>query len=266
MYTQFLANSHASPATVRNYLSGAKTWVQHHMGNPLPFQSYEFSNMFKSVSSASTHVPSQAAPLSPIDIKIICNFLDSHRLFPKAVKPCILMSYTTFLRASNMVSPTLSSWGGPHTLQFSDVSMYNNILVIRVRSTKTLRGQKPAFLEILPADNPDCCPVRAWLDYKNSVNPCPMGPAFVSDYGVPLTTGPVVTAMRMALRNARHPSPESVSFHSLRRGGARAAAAEGASSEQLMAHGLWKSKSGLSSYVPNTPRTVPRCVAHSLAF
>lgn len=265
MYTQFLANSHSSPATVRNYLSGAKTWVQHHLGNIFPFQSYELSNMVKSVTSASDHVPSQALPLSPKDIKIICTYLDNSLTFPKAVKPCILFSFATFLRASNLVSPTLTSWGGPHTLLTSDVSLYKGFIVIRVNSTKTLKNQKPVFLEIFPVQGSNTCPVQAWLNYKSAVNPCPMGPAFVSDTGLPLTTGPIVLAMRQALSIAGHPNPSQVSFHSLRRGGAQAAAHQGASDHDLMCHGIWKTKSGLAAYVPNSPRTIPRSISRSLA-
>lgn len=268
MYTQFLANSFSSTATVRNYLSGAKTWVQHHMGNTQAFQSYEASNMFKSISTASNHVPSQSAPLSPTEVKIICSFLDSNLYFPRAVKPCILIAFSSFLRASNLVSPSLTSWGGPHTVQVSDISCVQGQLIIRVKSTKTLKGSKPSFVQVFPSPSSPCCPVQAWLHYVRLINPCPLGPAFVSDTGLPLTTGPVVVAMRMALHNAGHPDPASVSFHSLRRGGAQTAAAQGAPSEDLMSHGLWKSRSGLSSYVPNLPLsqcTVPRCISRSLA-
>lgn len=268
MYTQFLANSFSSPATVRNYLSGAKTWVQHHMGNPVSFQSYETANMVKSVVTTSKHVPSQAASLSPTHIKIICSFLDSQPSFPRAVKPCILLSFSSFLRASNMVSPSLTSWGGPHTLQVSDIHYTNGQLVIRVRSTKTLRGGAPSYISIIPSPSSQYCPVRAWLDYKYHINPCPMGPAFVSNLGLPLTSGPVVLAIRMALQQAGHPDPSSFSFHSLRRGGAQAAASLGAPSNDLMSHGLWKTTPGLAAYVPNlptSPSTVPRCISRSLA-
>lgn len=267
MYSQFLANSFSSPATVRNYISGAKTWVQHHMGNIQSFLSYELSSMLKHVTSSSDHIPSHAAPLSSDQIKLICTFIDNTGMFPAVVKPCLLIAFSSFLRASNMVSPTLTSWGGPHTLQASDIVQFHDMLVLRVASSKTLTGPKPAFVEILPSTVLQFCPVQAWLQYKSKINPCPLGPAFVTESGLPLTTGPVVLAIRMALTRAGHPDPSAFSFHSLRRGGAQTASAHGATSDQLMSHGLWRSRSGLAAYVHSkqSSRTVPSSIASSLA-
>lgn len=151
-------------------------------------------------------VPSQAAPLSPNQIKIVCKFLQSNSNFPVAVKPCLLIAYVSFLRGSNMVSPTLTSWGGPHTLQANDIIKYGDIIVIKVSSSKTSTGPRPKFIEIFPTSDPICCPVQAWDDYTWKINPRPLGPAFITDAGLPLTTGPVVLAIRLALTAAGHPA------------------------------------------------------------
>lgn len=63
MYAQFLANSYSSPATVKNYLSGAKTWTQHHTGETVSFDSPELNKLVKSFVTSSNHIPTQAAPL-----------------------------------------------------------------------------------------------------------------------------------------------------------------------------------------------------------
>lgn len=39
MFTQYLKNSFAAPATVKNYLSGARTWIAEHGGDLTPFGS-----------------------------------------------------------------------------------------------------------------------------------------------------------------------------------------------------------------------------------
>lgn len=109
------------------------------------------------------------------------------------------------------------------------------------------------------------CPVTAWKNYKRAVNPCPLGPAFITQQGVPITTPPVVAAMRQALDLNNHPNPLAVTFHSLRRGGAQAAASMGASNEQLMEHGTWRSKNGLAAYVKPSPRIVSSLIAQTLA-
>lgn len=91
MYSQFLANSYTSPNSIRNYLSGAKNWVQLHIGNTDAFSAYELGTLVKSFSSKSTHVPSKAAPLSPDQIRVICNFIDHDPTLPLAIKPAILI-------------------------------------------------------------------------------------------------------------------------------------------------------------------------------
>lgn len=97
-------------------------------------------------------------------------------------------------------------------------------LVLSVCSTKTLSGCEPFFIQIMPAQDQTLCPIRAWNDYLNSTKPCPIGPAFILDSGLPLTTKPVVGIMRLALKEAGYLAFNSVSMHSLRRGGARTAA------------------------------------------
>lgn len=246
-------------------MSGAKTWTQHHRGDIGSFESPDLSTLVKSFVSTSDHVPSQAAPLSPTDIRNICAYIDNNISIPKVIKAAILIAYSAFLRVSNVLSPSLSTWGGPHTLRMSDVICGQGALWLLIRSTKTLKGPRPATVEILPSGNPTSCPIQAWIDYKSESNPCPLGPAFVLPTGAPLTPSPVVATMRLALTHYGHMDPQAISFHSLRRGGARAAAAAGVDDTQIMAHGLWSSKSGLAAYLPKPPRIVPSVIARSLA-
>lgn len=67
MYYQFLSNTFKSPATVKNHVSGAKTWVQLHQGNIQHFVAQELGLMSKSIVERSEHVPNPAAPLSPLE-------------------------------------------------------------------------------------------------------------------------------------------------------------------------------------------------------
>lgn len=137
MYLQFLANSYISPATVRNSFSGAKSWVQFHNGVISSFLSPEHAALAKTITEKSNHNPVQALALSPADIRSICLFLDANPTFPKAFKPCILFAFLSFLRASNVLSPTLQDWGGPHTLKVRDIIDFPDKLLLLIRSTKT---------------------------------------------------------------------------------------------------------------------------------
>lgn len=265
MYTRFFGNSFSSPSTIKNYRSGAKTWVQHHLGDPSPFTASQPADVLKRVTTSLNHVPSRAYPLSPQDVQVICSFIDNRSSVPLAFKACILLAYASFLRASNLTSPTMSVWGGPHTLKASDIIEGADGLYLVIRSTKTLSGAKPTYLYISPSPNLSVCPVQAWRQYKTVVNPWALGPAFIYREGLPLTPRPLVALMRLALGSVGHPYANKVSMHSLRRGGVQCASNNGATYEQLMTHGTWRSTSGMQPYIDQEQHIIPRIIAKSLA-
>lgn len=249
MYVQFLANTYAAPNTVKNYISGARHWINFHCGNDSAFASLEAQAVLKYNISKSTHVPSQALPLQPIDIVNICAFIDANPAVPLACKPAILIGYFCFLRASNLLSVSLTQWGGPHTLSVSDIISTHSGLLVCIRSTKTLKNQKPVMLTVYPVPHNSCCPVRAWHQYLTRVNPSLHSPAFMIDSVTPLTPRPLVDIMRLALKTAGHKNSDRISMHSLRRGAAQAAKRGGASHAALKAHGTWATDAALNTYL-----------------
>lgn len=245
MFVRFLANSFNSPSTTKNYIAGAKTWVQNHMGSLHAFMSPQVHDMILSITKASDHIPAPAHLITPADLGLICAFIDCRCWIPPACKAALLIGYATFLRSSNILSPSLSSWGGPHTLKFCDVVPKKSGLAIIIRSSKTLYNSRPVVLEVHSVNDLPLCPVRAWWNYVSNVKPCSTGPAFVLNSTTPLTPRPLVKIMRAALSLAHRPYANSVSMHSLRRGASQALAAAGASDSDLLQHGTWKSKSVL---------------------
>lgn len=135
MYCQFLANSFVAPATRANYLSGTKSLVLYHCGSIEAFSSLDLYTLSKTNENKSKHVLAPAAPLLPEHIKTICSYVDSSSL-PLAIKPCLLIAFSAFLRASNIVSPSLQVWGCPHTLPVKDILDINGELCLIIRSSK----------------------------------------------------------------------------------------------------------------------------------
>lgn len=246
MLVRFLANSFKSPSTTKNYLAGAKTWVQNHMENIHAFLSPQVHDMIQSITKDSEHIPTPAHPITPADLGLICAFIDCRCWNPPACKAALLIGYATFLRASNILSPSLSSWGGPHTLKFCDVVPTSYGLAIIIRSSKTMYNSRPVVLEVHSVKDPFLCPVQAWWNYVSIVKPMSSGPAFVLDANTPLTPRPLVKIMRAALSSARRPYADSVSMHSLRWGASQALSAAGAPDSDLLQHGTWKSKTVLN--------------------
>lgn len=265
MYAQHLANQHTSPASLKNYISGAKTWITHHIGDPSPFDSSPVQEVVYKLTKDSGHVPTPALPISPKEIKIICEFLDRTPTFPPSIKSCILLTYACMLRGSNVLSPSLLAWGGAHTLRAADITIVNNSILVLVKSTKTTSASKPIYLQVHPVDLPLVCPVRAWVTYVRLMAPSPSGPAFMLHKYKPLTASPVVAALRAALSQAGYHNANKYSLHSLRRGAAQLAAGLGAPNSEIMRHGIWRSEAGMRHYVPSSI-TVPKLIAKGLAL
>lgn len=253
MFVKYLANTHKAPNTVKNYLSGARHWVNFHKGCDASFTSPEVATVLKSIVDNSQHVPSQAYPLSPADIRTICNYIDLNPSTPMSIKPALLIGYICFLRSSNILSPSLLSWGGPHTLHVSDISLFLSgptpSLNISIRSTKTRKTSKPFLLNVYSAPDPCVCPVRAWAAYVNRINPWPLGPAFVIDNSSPLTPQPFVKVIRSALEASGFKQSNKVSIHSLRRGAEQAAQRAGVAVSDIKVQGTWTSDSGVRPYL-----------------
>lgn len=265
MYIQYLANANMAPLSIKNYLSGARSWINHHKGSDISFASHEASSVLKTNLNASKHVPRQAPPLTPHHVKLISFFLDSLPSTLPAIKAAFLIGYTCFLQSSNLLSPTITQWGGSHTLRVSDISLSPSGLTVRINSSKTLKNSPPVFLAVPYVQDPSTCPVRAWTHYVQLVNPHPSGPAFMLDSLTPLTPKPLVDFIRLALQHASVPNFSSFSLHSLRRGAARAAHAASGSLNDIKVHGTWATDSGLPAYVPSSSCKVSSFLASSLA-
>lgn len=104
MFSQYLANKLDSLGSIKNYVSGARTWVLEHGGNIGAFAGYEQSMMIKSLSKDSKHTVKRAYPLTAHDILSIINYLDKARNAPLCIKPCILIGFSCYLRSSNLRS------------------------------------------------------------------------------------------------------------------------------------------------------------------
>lgn len=249
MYAQYLKNIYPSPQTVKNYISGAKTWVADHGGTVLPFMSRELDQITKGFTKNSTHVPHRAAPLTEQHLLLISNYVRSNHSIPTSVLPCIVIGYSCFLRASNLLSPSSQVWGGPHTLLARDIVLCDGYLEISICSTKTKWDNHPEVFTIMERPGHRLCPVALWSSYLRKVRPWLLGPAFLTDNLLPLTARHVVIVMRAALAHAKDLDPGNVSLHSLRRGAAQNAAEQGSSLSHIKSLGLWKSDSGVKPYL-----------------
>lgn len=219
-----------------------------HRGIVDTFSSPVFLQLSGGTYKRSQHVPNRAEPLSWEHVRLI-NFINRTPSVPLAAKPCILIGFHTFLRSSNLLSPSTGVWAVPHTMLARHLRISNLGLHVSVSTTKTKFDSNPV-MTVLPWNNdPVYCPVQAWLRYVTARRPCPVGPAFVTDDHKPMTPRIIMGIMRLGLQEIQGINVENVSIHSLRRGAAQYAKNSGISIDAIMERGMWRSKSGLAPYL-----------------
>lgn len=249
MYVQYLANTYKAISTVKNYVSGSRNWINHHKGDDSSFSSSYVAAVMKYNANKSMHIPMRAPPLTINHLRILCKFFDSNTSIPPVFKSALLLGYACFLRSSNLLSPTVAQWGGPHTLNVSDIIPVPYGLVVSLKSSKTIKNGKTVLLHVYRVSDVTYCPVTAWYRYINICKPALHGPAFKINACTPLTARPLVNFIRLALQEAGVPAYNKFSMHSLRRGAAQAARQAGADRQSLKTHGTWATDTALDAYL-----------------
>ena len=141
-------------------------------------------------------------------------------------------------------------------LTWADVRFCPEGVMLHLATSKTDQTGRGAWILLgsLPAEHLRVCPVvrlRALLDTAT-----PPGPLFAhSRTGQPLATDTLRSTLKSLLRRADTPHPSLFSLHSLRRGGATAAAQGGLPVRQIQEHGRWVSDTvRLYMYCSDTER------------
>ena len=122
MYVQHLANIHKNVRSVKNYVSGAKSFVRNANGNITPFDSYVLVNLIKGVARLSFHVPSRPPTLSPLDVRTCADDLAALGPGGGVARAALLFGVATFLRQSNFVAGPASTAG--HLLTRGDLQFH----------------------------------------------------------------------------------------------------------------------------------------------
>ena len=251
LYQQYLANSLSSPATRRNYTSGARIWIQARGGDASQLSSVESQAVSKGAAKLRPHKPTPAPALTPRDLVLVCQYLD-HAYQALPVKAALTVGYFSFLRASNLLSPTTSLWSGPHTLCRRDVTSSPTGLVVVIHTSKTIsQADKPAILSLPRIPNSPACPATAWDNYVAQVPASPYSPAFLLFDGTPLNPTQMCVVVREALSAVGCTYAMKFSGHSLRRGGSQAAIKSGSDKNDVATHGTWSSTTGMRPYLPS---------------
>ena len=249
LYIQLLANSFKSVATVKNYLSGAKTFLTQQAAPTYLFSSPVISNLFKGLQRLSNHIPTPAPAIDLVSLKRACTLLLGLGGDALTARAAMLMGFATFLRQSNLLPHSATAWHSPHTLRRRDIYEQDGYLRVTVNSSKTITDPLARVAIPVAPSLTEHCPVMAWRQYVRRTPLDPDAPAFMFSPHVPVTPQRLTSYLRAALAAVGFQQAHKVTVHSLRRSGAQECARRGASQQQLMQHGTWTSLA-INNYVP----------------
>ena len=143
-------------------------------------------------------------------------------------------------------------------LTFQDLSWNPNGFDIFIKKSKTDQHAKGDFVSIVKNNNPVICPVLLTLHYLKRMNitsgfllPTFRGKHFSNN--VPLCYNTALRDLRKCLSKIGV-DPSGFGEHSGRRGGTTAAASAGASVNELMLQGRWKSQDMPRLYTDNASK------------
>ena len=130
LYIQFLANSFSNIKSVKNYLSGAKTFLLSHGKPSTNLNSPLVATLLKGASNLSAHQEHQAPPLPRTMLLRLCNGLRLGGPDGEVTAAAVLFGVANFL-----VTP---GGDGRHQISRAEVTEDAAGLRVQVRSTKTL--------------------------------------------------------------------------------------------------------------------------------
>lgn len=265
MYLVHLKKHLNSPGAVANYFSAARTWVAACTGSTKVFDGYHTTLLRKGLRRSMQHTPRPVPALTVPVLRHVVTVLDRLGRSARVIKALVLLAFFTALRQSNLLVSTRSRDQVCHILLAKDVRVNNEHLWITVRSSKTIiEPRQQRTFKLTRADDPLCCPVRAWQRYTEKFKLGPEDPAFITTTGTPLTIRGATKVLRAALVGSAYPDPRRFTLHGLRRGAVHACVNAGSSLQQVKELGQWASEA-VKCYLPRkvisaAPATLRACV------
>ena len=243
-FLEFLLHNNISHSSIVNYVSAIKSSFLTFGVNLPCFQDHRLKMYNKSLL--------RSKPLNPhlktiIDIPLLtkialhCNSIHMGYVF----KAAFLLSFFSFLRISNLVPHTISSYDSLKQLARGDIIFAPPGAHVIIKWSKTLQfADKIKILKIPSLDSSPLCPVAA---LKTLLKSSPKGknlPLFqVQCFGkwVPLTDTRLRKQLSKILKFLQL-QDKNITFHSFRRSGATWAFNSNIPMHHIQSHGTWTSE------------------------
>lgn len=244
-FIQLLSRSFKSVQSIRNYVSGIKTFHSLLGHSTAAFSSIDVILTLQGIAKSSTHHPLQKLPVTPDILLAMYEHLDLQSPLDVAVFAGILIMFFAFLRRSNIAPKSTKSFDITRNLSRQDIVSNEKGLVVIIHWSKTIQcHERVLTIPLTAIPSSTLCPVAAYSRMVRLIPAEKHQPAFLLPQPngtlAPLTQGQLATRFQ-ELISAVGLNTKLYSLHSLRRGGATFARLAGVSTDLIKMHGDWKS-------------------------
>ena len=264
-FARYLANGVTSYDTVKQYLSKIKKL--HELGKfPFPQDLSILKHHMRAIRRELAAEIKKAFPMTPVILKKIYNVIDLNDNVEVIAYYGLLIGFCLFLRKSNLVPDTRTTFNPKEQLTRGDVLFRKNMVLFDVRWAKTNQYRKrDLLLPVGRARNKELCPVY-WSTYIQTRIPGRSNDPLLSyllcnEQRVVLTYDVLSRKLKKWVQLVGL-DPAQFSLHSLRRGGANHALTCGLNGEDVKLMGDWRS----NAYMEYIDLTLDRRVANVVKF
>lgn len=240
LYAQCLANSRKMIGTIKNYLSGARSFILER-GSVLlaSFAHPMLATFVKGLEKNIAAPPTQAITVPPRVIVAACDYLRNTSAEGVIVTGIILFLYATMLRQGHVLH---MPHGEAHVITRGDLFFEQGSMLVLVKSSKTTTKANQSVIPVLSVNDLTVCLVNACRDAMALTPAGSISPVFLDPRMHLMLTPRRATALwREALLMVGFRQAPAATLHSLRRAGAHTCANEGVDIQHIKDHGMWRS-------------------------
>ena len=175
----FLADSLKSSGSVKNYVSGVKTWSTIFGYDSSKFYSIKLWLTISGMEKANEHIPQPKLPVWPSQLKQLHGLLNFDDMVGIVFRSMITIAYFAMLRKSQFANVSVSKFKVSELFLREDFHFTSYGLQVNVKWNKS--DQKHAsshFIALLNIPESVLCPIKAYADMVTLIPALPSEPAF----------------------------------------------------------------------------------------
>ena len=238
-FVEFLAFNNLQPASINNYVSALRfhgSWFNYPTD---VLQHPRLTALLKAVYNTSKSAPKFKGVF---DIPTLTALIQVCEVFPSSIlyKSLYLLSFFGFLRISNLLPSSITSFDPFKQLCRGDVLFYPQKAIVVLKWSKTIRSLKTATYIVIPRLHDSIlCPVNALLKLYDQFPMHTNAPLFSTREGI-ITQSQARAHLKKCLHILRLDT-DRYTFHTFRRSGATIAFNNDVQIQFIKRHGTWQS-------------------------